>query len=42
MTLLAIESLSGGYGEVDILTGIDLVLAQGEILTVAGTVVMLL
>lgn len=37
MTLLAIESLSGGYGEVDILTGIDLVLAQGEILTVAGT-----
>ena len=37
MTLLAIERLSGGYGEVDILTGIDLVLADGEILTVAGT-----
>lgn len=37
MTLLSIEDLSGGYGEVDILTGIDLSLAQGEILTVAGT-----
>ncbi|WP_144182584.1 ABC transporter ATP-binding protein [Elioraea rosea] len=37
MTLLAVEHLSGGYGEVDILTGIDLVLARGEILTVAGT-----
>lgn len=35
--LLTIERLSGGYGEVDILTGIELTLARGEILTVAGT-----
>jgi branched-chain amino acid transport system ATP-binding protein len=37
MTLLAIEGVTGGYGEVDILTGIDLTLEAGEILTVAGT-----
>lgn len=37
MTLLAIEGLRGGYGETDILNGIDLTLAAGEILTVAGT-----
>ncbi len=37
MSLLAIEGVTGGYGEVDILTGIDLTLAAGEILTVAGT-----
>jgi len=35
--ILTIESLSGGYGEVDILTGIDLALDAGEILTIAGT-----
>jgi ABC-type branched-subunit amino acid transport system ATPase component len=35
--LLTIEKLTGGYGEVDILNGIDLVLAAGEILTIAGT-----
>ncbi|MCU0986635.1 MAG: ABC transporter ATP-binding protein [Acetobacteraceae bacterium] len=37
MSLLAIEGVTGGYGEVDILTGISLTLEQGEILTVAGT-----
>lgn len=37
MTLLTIAGLTGGYGETDILNGIDLTLAQGEILTVAGT-----
>jgi len=37
VSLLAIEGVTGGYGEVDILTGIDLALDAGEILTVAGT-----
>jgi len=37
MRLLAIEDVRGGYGEVDILNGIDLSLKAGEILTVAGT-----
>lgn len=37
MSLLAIEGVTGGYGEVDILNGIDLTLERGEILTVAGT-----
>lgn len=35
--MLVIENLVGGYGETDILTGIDLNLSAGEILTVAGT-----
>lgn len=35
--MLTIEHLAGGYGEVNILNGIDLTLAAGEILTVAGT-----
>ena len=37
MTILSITALRGGYGEVDILNGIDLTLAAGEILTVAGS-----
>ncbi|QRM32247.1 ABC transporter ATP-binding protein [Microvirga sp. VF16] len=37
MTVLSIESLKGGYSEVDILNGINLILKEGEILTVAGT-----
>ncbi len=37
MILLEIASLTGGYGETDILNGIDLTVEQGEILTVAGT-----
>jgi branched-chain amino acid transport system ATP-binding protein len=37
VTVLAITGLRGGYGEVDILNGIDLTLAAGEILTVAGS-----
>ncbi|WP_394890024.1 ABC transporter ATP-binding protein [Mesorhizobium sp. AaZ16] len=37
MTVLTVEGLKGGYSEVDILNGIDLVLNQGEILTIAGT-----
>jgi branched-chain amino acid transport system ATP-binding protein len=36
MSLLRIEGLVGGYGETDILNGVDLTLEQGEILTVAG------
>ncbi|SHM33625.1 ABC transporter ATP-binding protein [Roseibium suaedae] len=35
--MLKIENMTGGYGEVDILKGIDLTLEAGEILTVAGT-----
>lgn len=35
--MLTIENLAGGYGEVNILNGIDLTLVAGEILTVAGT-----
>lgn len=35
--MLTIENLTGGYGETDILTGINLTLGAGEILTVAGT-----
>lgn len=35
--MLTIETLAGGYGEVNILNGIDLTLKAGEILTVAGT-----
>lgn len=37
MTLLEINDVRGGYGEVDILNGISLSLQKGEILTVAGT-----
>ena len=37
MTLLEINNVRGGYGEVDILNGISLSLRKGEILTVAGT-----
>jgi ABC-type branched-subunit amino acid transport system ATPase component len=37
MTLLRLEGLAGGYGEVDILNGIELCLDAGEILAVAGT-----
>ena len=37
MSVLEVADLRGGYGEVDILNGIDLSLDAGEILTVAGT-----
>jgi ABC-type branched-subunit amino acid transport system ATPase component len=37
VTLLSIVGLRGGYGDVDILNGVDLTLNPGEILTVAGT-----
>ncbi len=37
MSLLEVEGIAGGYGEVDILRGIDLVVQPGEIVTVAGT-----
>lgn len=37
MSLLALADLRGGYGDVDILNGVSLTLAVGEILTVAGT-----
>jgi len=37
MSLLLVEGITGGYGEADILRGIDLVVQPGEIVTVAGT-----
>ena len=37
MTLLVLDDLRGGYGEVDVLNGISLTLDTDEILTVAGT-----
>jgi ABC-type branched-subunit amino acid transport system ATPase component len=37
VTLLEVDDVRGGYGEVDILNGISLSLQSGEILTVAGT-----
>ncbi len=37
MTVLEIRSLSGGYGEADILSGIDMTVAAGEIVAIAGT-----
>ncbi|MCS6853232.1 MAG: ABC transporter ATP-binding protein [Elioraea sp.] len=37
MSLLRIVDLWGGYGETDILRGVELDLEEGEILTVAGT-----
>lgn len=37
MSLLEITGLAGGYGENDILRGVDLALEEGEVLTVAGT-----
>ena len=37
MSLLEVEGAVGGYGEVDILRGIDLRVEAGEIVTVAGT-----
>lgn len=37
MSLLEIEGLVGGYGEVDILLGIDLTVDTNEIVTLAGT-----
>jgi branched-chain amino acid transport system ATP-binding protein len=37
MSLLRLEDVSGGYGEVDIVSGIDMHVAAGEIVTIAGT-----
>ena len=37
MSLLEIQSVKGGYSEVDIIHGIDLRVEQGEIVTIAGT-----
>lgn len=37
MTLLALRDVRGGYGETDILAGVDADVAAGEIVTVAGT-----
>ena len=36
MSLLRIAGLSGGYGDVDIISGIDMVVAEREIVTIAG------
>lgn len=35
--ILSVEGLRGGYGEVDILNGLDIAVCKGEIVTVAGT-----
>lgn len=35
--LLAVRDVHGGYGEVDILHGVELAVAEGEIVTIAGT-----
>ncbi|MBB4000267.1 ABC transporter ATP-binding protein [Aureimonas pseudogalii] len=37
MSLLAIEALTGGYSEVDILNGIDVAVDAGQVVTIAGT-----
>jgi branched-chain amino acid transport system ATP-binding protein len=37
MDLLHLENLRAGYGEVDIIRGVDLHVDQGEIVTIAGT-----
>ncbi len=37
MSLLSIEGLTGGYGEVDILNGVDVSVAAGQVVTIAGT-----
>ncbi|MGO4736472.1 ABC transporter ATP-binding protein [Bosea sp. 2KB_26] len=37
MSLLQIAKLSGGYGDVDIITGIDMHVGAKEIVTIAGT-----
>lgn len=37
MSVLSLRDIRGGYGEVDILDGIDLALEDAEILVVAGT-----
>ncbi len=37
MSLLEVTGIAGGYGEADILRGIDLHVESGEIVTVAGT-----
>jgi branched-chain amino acid transport system ATP-binding protein len=37
MSLLAVSALRGGYGEADILAGVDLSVARGEIVALAGT-----
>lgn len=37
MTLLALKNLRGGYGDVDIVQGVDLTVAAREIVAIAGT-----
>ncbi len=37
MSLLRIAGLSGGYGDVDIVSGIDMSVSEREIVTIAGT-----
>ena len=37
MSLLTIRNVSGGYGEVDIISGIDMHVDPKEIVTIAGT-----
>lgn len=36
-TVLEVRQLAGGYGETDIISGIDLQVGRGEIVTIAGT-----
>ncbi|MGH8817201.1 MAG: ATP-binding cassette domain-containing protein, partial [Achromobacter pestifer] len=37
MSLLVMQDLSGGYADVDIVSGIDMTVADNEIVTIAGT-----
>ena len=37
MSLLVVQGFAGGYGEVDIVSGIDMRAAAREIVTIAGT-----
>lgn len=37
MTLLSVESLSGGYGETDVISDLSLMISAREIVTIAGT-----
>ena len=37
MSLLVVQGFAGGYGEVDIVSGIDMRVAAREIVTIAGT-----
>ncbi len=37
MTLLVLDAVAAGYGEVDVVSAISLAVAEREIVTIAGT-----